>query len=157
MILTAAGMTEVRTASSSPYREACVPHHVQANLTQIGGPNCSKIKNCHKHAIASTLASDLKGMSGEDRRPKSRRYGYADASEPNTARRISFRTFMLCRDPQAGVFTVKRRRRNIENSSFANEHFSVRTVWRLSKSRLVRIECFNENIRHMPACARKVP
>ena len=48
IILTAAGMTEVRTAFSSQYLHSRLARNVQANLTQTGGPDCSKIKDCQK-------------------------------------------------------------------------------------------------------------
>ena len=48
IILTAAGMTEVRTAFSSQYLHARAARNVQGNLTHIDGPDCSKIKDCQK-------------------------------------------------------------------------------------------------------------
>ena len=78
IILTATGMTEVRTAFSSQYLHARAARNVQANLTQIGGPDCSKIKDCQKRGDCyydqCTLACHLKGMSDEGRRPTLPRY-----------------------------------------------------------------------------------
>jgi hypothetical protein len=78
IILTSARMTEVRTAFSSQYLHARSARNVQANLTQIGGPDCSKIKDCQKRGDCDydqcTLACHLKGMSGEGRRPTLPRY-----------------------------------------------------------------------------------
>ena len=71
-------MTEVRTAFSSQYLHARAARNVQANLTQIGGPDCSKIKDCQKRGDCyydqCTLACHLKGMSGEGQRPTLPRY-----------------------------------------------------------------------------------
>ena len=78
IILTAAGMTEVRTAFSSQYLHARAARNVQANLTRISGPERSKIKNCQKRGDfyydQCTLACHLKGMSGEGWRPTLPRY-----------------------------------------------------------------------------------
>ena len=64
-ILTAAGMTEVRTAFSSQYLHARAARDVQANLTQIARPDRSKIKDCKKRGDCyydqRTLACHLKG------------------------------------------------------------------------------------------------
>jgi hypothetical protein len=78
IILTAAGMTDLRRAFSSQYLHARAARNVQANLTQIGGPDCSKIKDCHKRGDCyydqCTLACHLKGMRGQGRRPTLPRY-----------------------------------------------------------------------------------
>jgi hypothetical protein len=73
IVLTAAGMTEVRTAFSSQYLHARAARNVQASLTQIGGPDCSTIKDCQERGDCyydqCTLGCHLKGMSGEGQRP----------------------------------------------------------------------------------------
>ena len=78
IILTAAGMTEVRTAFSSQYLRARAARNVQANLIRIGGPERSKVKDCQMRGDCyydqCTLACHLKGISGEGRRPTLPRY-----------------------------------------------------------------------------------
>ena len=78
IILTAAGMTEVRTAFSSQYLHTRAARNVLANLTQIGGPDCSKMKDCQKrgdcYCDQCTVTCHLNGMSDEGRRPTLPRY-----------------------------------------------------------------------------------